>query len=102
MEWAGREGVCLIPFGGGTSVTRALEVPPLEVEPRPVISVDMRKVQYFFLFCGFLGSVSFSVHGRTFGYFGQKISLRYFALRRGAYRMFLYLGWCKSTGWALS
>ena len=47
MEWAGQEGVCLIPFGGGTSVTRALEVPPLEVEPRPVISVDMRKV--FFL-----------------------------------------------------
>ena len=44
MEWAGMEGVCLIPFGGGTSVTRALEVPPLQVEPRPVVSVDMRKV----------------------------------------------------------
>lgn len=44
MEWAGLEGVCLIPFGGGTSVTRALEVPPLRVEPRPVVSVDMRKV----------------------------------------------------------
>lgn len=44
MEWAGKEGVCLIPFGGGTSVTRALEVPPLTVEPRPVVSVDMRKV----------------------------------------------------------
>ncbi|CAN0528658.1 unnamed protein product, partial [Ectocarpus sp. 12 AP-2014] len=43
MEWAGAEGVCLIPFGGGTSVTRALEVPPLDVEPRPVVSVDMRK-----------------------------------------------------------
>ncbi|CAM9189791.1 unnamed protein product, partial [Ectocarpus fasciculatus] len=43
MEWAGEEGVCLIPFGGGTSVTRALEVPPLDVEPRPVVSVDMRK-----------------------------------------------------------
>lgn len=44
MEWAGCRGVCLIPFGGGTSVTRALEVPALEVEPRPVVSVDMRKV----------------------------------------------------------
>ncbi|CAM9110256.1 unnamed protein product, partial [Hapterophycus canaliculatus] len=44
MEWAGMEGVCLIPFGGGTSVTRALEVPPLDVEPRPVVSVDMRKM----------------------------------------------------------
>ncbi|CAB1112580.1 unnamed protein product [Ectocarpus sp. CCAP 1310/34] len=37
MEWAGAEGVCLIPFGGGTNVTRALEVPPLDVEPRPVM-----------------------------------------------------------------
>lgn len=36
--------MCLIPFGGGTSVTRALEVPPLNIEPRPVLSVDMRKV----------------------------------------------------------
>eukprot|EP00752_Nemacystus_decipiens_P003513 g3241.t2 len=44
MEWAGQEDVCLIPFGGGTSVTRALEVPPLEEEPRPVVSVDMRKM----------------------------------------------------------
>lgn len=44
MEWAGKESVCLIPFGGGTSVTRALEVPPLHIEPRPVVSVDMRKV----------------------------------------------------------
>lgn len=47
MEWAGQEDVCLIPFGGGTSVTRALEVPPLDVEPRPVVSVDMRKVCVF-------------------------------------------------------
>lgn len=59
MEWAGREGVCLIPFGGGTSVTRALEVPPLEVEPRPVISVDMRKVQYFFFFADSWGRFRF-------------------------------------------
>lgn len=45
MRWAGEQGVCLIPFGGGTSVTRALELPPLRVEPRPIISVDMRKVR---------------------------------------------------------
>lgn len=55
MDWAGRESVCLIPFGGGTSVTRALEVPPLDVEPRPVVSVDMRKVFVFRV----LHSVSF-------------------------------------------
>ncbi len=53
MEWAGKEGVCLIPFGGGTSVTRALEVPPLEVEPRPVVSVDMRKVRFSQFRCFF-------------------------------------------------
>lgn len=57
MEWAGQEGVCLIPFGGGTSVTRALEVPPLEVEPRPVVSVDMRKVLFFRLLCSVFVSV---------------------------------------------
>lgn len=44
MEWAARESVCLVPFGGGTSVTRALELPSIHVEPRPVVSVDMRKV----------------------------------------------------------
>lgn len=60
MEWAGAEGVCLIPFGGGTSVTRALEVPPVDVEPRPVVSVDMRKastaaiLSFFLSFCCFL------------------------------------------------
>ena len=60
MEWAGKESVCLIPFGGGTSVTRALEVPPLEVEPRPVVSVDMRKVCFWFYFVHTL-SVGFSI-----------------------------------------
>ncbi|CAM9363364.1 unnamed protein product [Discosporangium mesarthrocarpum] len=44
MVWAGQANVCLIPFGGGTSVTRAVECPPLEVEPRPIISVDMRRM----------------------------------------------------------
>lgn len=67
MEWAGAEGVCLIPFGGGTSVTRALEVPPLDVEPRPVVSVDMRKastavinpfVLYYLSFCWLLVQVA--------------------------------------------
>lgn len=33
---------CLIPFGGGTNVSQATLCPPLDVEPRPIISVDMR------------------------------------------------------------
>ena len=33
---------CVIPFGGGTNVSNALRCPPVEVEPRPIISLDMR------------------------------------------------------------
>lgn len=35
---------CIIPFGGGTNVSLATRCPPLEVEPRPILSVDMRKM----------------------------------------------------------
>ena len=33
---------CLIPVGGGTNVTLATRCPPIETEPRPIISVDMK------------------------------------------------------------
>lgn len=33
---------CLIPFGGGTNVTQATWCPPKDMEPRPIISVDMK------------------------------------------------------------
>ena len=35
-------GACLIPYGGGTNVTEALRCP--DDEPRPIISVDMRRM----------------------------------------------------------
>lgn len=35
---------CLIPFGGGTNVSKATACPSFEVEPRPIVSVDMRKM----------------------------------------------------------
>jgi alkyldihydroxyacetonephosphate synthase len=35
---------CLIPFGGGTNVSKATRCPSVEVEPRPIISLDMRKM----------------------------------------------------------
>jgi alkyldihydroxyacetonephosphate synthase len=39
---ASENGVCLIPFGGGTNVTDALRCP--EDEPRPIVSVDTRRM----------------------------------------------------------
>ena len=33
---------CLIPFGGGTNVSHATRCPAKEVEPRPILSVDMK------------------------------------------------------------
>ena len=33
---------CLIPFGGGTNVSHATWCPPKEMDPRPMISVDMK------------------------------------------------------------
>jgi len=41
---AREKGVCLIPFGGGTNVAQMLACPPLDIEPRPIISVDMRRM----------------------------------------------------------
>lgn len=35
---------CIIPFGGGTNVTQATRCPPKSVEPRPILSVDMTKM----------------------------------------------------------
>jgi alkyldihydroxyacetonephosphate synthase len=35
---------CLIPFGGGTNVSQATACPSYEVEPRPIVSVDMKKM----------------------------------------------------------
>eukprot|EP00750_Incisomonas_marina_P018643 INCI3083.1.p1 GENE.INCI3083.1~~INCI3083.1.p1 ORF type:complete len:670 (-),score=92.84 INCI3083.1:80-2089(-) len=42
MTAAVRHNVCVIPFGGGTSVTEALLCP--DSEDRPIISVDMRRM----------------------------------------------------------
>jgi alkyldihydroxyacetonephosphate synthase len=35
---------CIIPYGGGTNVSNALQCPSLETEPRPIISLDMRRM----------------------------------------------------------
>ena len=42
VEIAVKFNVCIIPYGGGTNVTRALTIP--ENEKRSVISVDMRRM----------------------------------------------------------
>lgn len=39
---AATHGVCLVPFGGGTSVSAALKLPPGET--RMIVSVDMRRM----------------------------------------------------------
>ena len=41
IETASRLCWCIIPFGGGTNVSHATRCPPIEVEPRPIISVDL-------------------------------------------------------------
>jgi alkyldihydroxyacetonephosphate synthase len=35
---------CIIPYGGGTNVSNALQCPSLEIEPRPIVSLDMRRM----------------------------------------------------------
>jgi len=42
VQAALQHNVCLIPYGGGTNVTNALQVPPDET--RMVVSVDMRRL----------------------------------------------------------
>jgi len=42
ISLAARKGWCLIPFGGGTNVSHATWCPSKDIDPRPMISVDMR------------------------------------------------------------
>ncbi len=42
VEAATRHGVCLVPYGGGTNVTNALQCDPEEC--RPIVSVDLRRL----------------------------------------------------------
>jgi alkyldihydroxyacetonephosphate synthase len=42
VQAAREHAVCLIPYGGGTNVTEALECP--EEEVRPIVSVDMQRM----------------------------------------------------------
>ena len=42
VDLAVRFNICLIPYGGGTNVTRALTIP--ENENRTVVSIDMRRM----------------------------------------------------------
>lgn len=39
---AAQKNWCLIPFGGGTNVSHATWCPPKELDPRPMISIDLR------------------------------------------------------------
>ncbi|KAL3775736.1 hypothetical protein ACHAW5_005891 [Stephanodiscus triporus] len=41
---AAQNSWCLIPFGGGTNVTHATHCPTMELDPRPMISVDMKSM----------------------------------------------------------
>ena len=41
------ENWCLIPFGGGTNVSHATWCPPKQIEPRPIVSVDMKLMKRF-------------------------------------------------------
>ena len=42
VSMAKSKGWCLIPFGGGTNVSHATRCPTKDIEPRPILSVDMR------------------------------------------------------------
>ena len=42
VELAAKYNICIIPYGGGTNVTRALTIP--ENEKRTVVSIDMRRM----------------------------------------------------------
>ena len=41
---AREKGWCLIPFGGGTNVIEATRCPSKQVEPRPILSVSMKRL----------------------------------------------------------
>jgi alkyldihydroxyacetonephosphate synthase len=42
VDLAAKYNICIIPYGGGTNVTRALTIP--ENEKRTVVSIDMRRM----------------------------------------------------------
>ena len=42
ISLAARKEWCIIPFGGGTNVSHATWCPPKAIEPRPIISLDIR------------------------------------------------------------
>ena len=44
VQMAKRHDWCLIPHGGGTNVTHATRCPSIDIEPRPIVSVDMRRL----------------------------------------------------------
>ena len=44
IQFCAKHGISLIPHGGGTNVSQATKCPSKEVEPRPIISVDMKKM----------------------------------------------------------
>jgi len=43
IDAARLNGWCLIPYGGGTNVIEATRCPSKEIEPRPIISVSMKR-----------------------------------------------------------
>ncbi|CAM9235311.1 unnamed protein product, partial [Phaeothamnion confervicola] len=44
LAWAAAANACVVPFGGGTNVSGALRCPARAADPRPVISLDMRRM----------------------------------------------------------
>ena len=44
VRLAQEHSFCLMPYGGGTNVSQATRCPSIEVEPRPIISVDMKRM----------------------------------------------------------
>ncbi len=42
---AAEHDVVIVPYGGGTSVSCALQLPTLEQEPRMIVAVDMRRMR---------------------------------------------------------
>jgi alkyldihydroxyacetonephosphate synthase len=44
VSLAAEKDLCLIPFGGGTNVCHATWCPPKDQDPRPMITVDMRRM----------------------------------------------------------
>lgn len=41
IRLAAAKNWCIIPFGGGTNVSHATRCPPVDVEPRPIVSMDI-------------------------------------------------------------